>query len=180
MHPIFVIHNLVSGNTCSISPATITLLTIGLTITPQFTLTKTNAITTMALDSLLLINDRIVSVCVEWEEESILILFVIASSRVPGDTSEAPTASPCLLDLHQRHGCPAVVDSAVDTLVGPFFAISAPVKQLEGYHRFLHSTGNNVKDKFSIVIWSYLWPHNILKFSVKDVVLFIDLRYLIF
>jgi hypothetical protein len=116
-----------------------------------------DAITTPAVDSLSLILDRIVSVCVEWEEESILILFVTTSSRVPGDTSEAPASSPCLCNLHQWHGRSAVVDSAVDTLVGPFFAISSPVQQFERNHRFFHAAGNDVKDKFLILSWCHFW-----------------------
>jgi hypothetical protein len=124
-------------------------------------------------------NDRIVSVKVEWEEESILILFVITSSRVPGDTSEAPTPSPCLLYLHQRHGRSAVVNSTVDTRISPFVAIGSPIQQFERYHRFLsgfgpwqktgsftHATGNDIKDKFLILSWCHFWaPFSYLRLA---------------
>jgi hypothetical protein len=153
---------------CNICLAIITLLIIGLALTRQLTVTKANATITSAVDSLPLINDRIVSVCVEWEEESILILFVITSSRVPGDTSEAPTASPCLCNLHQGHCRSAVVNSAMDTLVGPFIAICSSIQQFERYHIFfcafepfkqscIQTAFNNVKDKFLILRWSHFW-----------------------
>jgi hypothetical protein len=64
VHPIFVILDLVS-NIISICPATITLLIIGFTLCLQFTVSKLNASTTIAVDSVRFINDRIVSVKVE-------------------------------------------------------------------------------------------------------------------
>jgi len=97
-----------------------------------------------------------VSVKVEGEQESILILFVI-SSRFPGDTSEASTASPCLLDFHQHHGWHVLVNSLVDTLLSPFVAIGSPVEQFERNHRFFHAARNYVKDKFLVLSWCHFW-----------------------
>ena len=90
------------------------------------------------------------SVEVEGEQKSILVLFVI-SSRFPGDTSEAPTASPCLLDLHKHYGRPALVNSTVDTLMSPFVAIGSPVEQFERNHRFFHAARNYLKDKILVL-----------------------------
>jgi hypothetical protein len=145
----------------NICPATMTLFIIGFIICLQFIATKPNASVTSAADSNSFIFYRIVSLRVEREQESMLILFVAAkkcfekaliTSRVPGDTSKASTPSLCLFDLHQHDGRPTVVNSPVDIPVSPFIAIGSPVKQFERSHRFFHSAGNDVKDKSLVMI----------------------------